>query len=117
MLGMGLLVSLYYMYCLIFLNVAPNISGNHIQYISDFPESLAVPVFIIYFLAGVPPLFVSSIKRTRLLGWLMFIACIITGIFYVEYLTSVWCFFAAGVSVAVYWIIGKGKQRSIENLR
>ena len=105
MLGMGLSVSLYYTYCLIFLNVAPKITGNHIQYISDFPESLAVPVFIIYFLAGVPPLFISSIKSTRLLGALMFIASVVTGIFYVEYLTSVWCFFAAGVSVVVYWIV------------
>ncbi|MBI2428371.1 MAG: hypothetical protein HYV29_06170 [Ignavibacteriales bacterium] len=105
MLGMGLSVSLYYSYCIIFMNVSPNIAGHHIQYISDFPESLAVPVFVIYFLAGVPPLFVSSIKRTRLLGGLMFAACLVTGIFYTEYLTSVWCFFAAGVSVVVFWIV------------
>ncbi len=105
MLGMGLSVSLYYSYCLIVMNVSPNIAGHHVQYISDFPESLAVPVFIIYFIAGVPPLFVSSIKRTRLLGGLMFAACLVTGIFYVEYLTSVWCFFAAVVSGVVYLIV------------
>lgn len=110
MLGMGLSVSLYYTFCLIFLNVAPNIAGHHVQYISDYPREIADLVFAIYLIAAVPPLFVSSNTRIHLMGWLMFIACIITGIFYTEFLTSVWCFFAAAVSVVVYWIVGNKKQ-------
>ncbi|MFZ4620292.1 MAG: DUF6629 family protein [Bacteroidota bacterium] len=114
MLAMGLSVSVYYSYCLLFLNVAPNILGHHVQYISDFPDWLAVPVFAVYLVACIVPLFISSIKRTRLLGILMFIACLITGIFYVEYLTSVWCFFAAIISVVILWIVDDKKNLSIE---
>jgi hypothetical protein len=105
LLAMGLSVTLYYSYCLVFLNVMPQIAGHHIQYISDYPESLAVPVFIVYFIAAVTPLFISSIKRTRLLGVLMFISSLVTAIFFFHYLTSVWCFFAAIMSVVVVWIL------------
>lgn len=105
--GIGCLVALYYSYCLLLMKVSPNIAGHHIQYISDFPESLAVPVFVLYFIAGVPPLFVSSHIKMRLLGTLLFISCLVTGIFFIEYLTSVWCFFAAAASIVVYWILKK----------
>jgi hypothetical protein len=106
LLGMGLSVSLYYVYCLFFLNVTPYISGHHIQYISDFPESLATAVFIIYFIASITPLFISSVNRTKLLGILMFASGVATIIFFTEYLTSVWCFFAAIISVVIFWILG-----------
>lgn len=105
MLGMGSVVALYYSYCLLFLNVAPNIAGHHIQYISDYPEAIAEPIFFLYVGAAIPPLFVSSNSKTRLLGMLFLAAVIVTGVFYVQYLTSVWCFFAAIVSVAILWII------------
>jgi len=105
MFGLGAAVAIYYSYCLLFMNVYPQIDGHHIQYINDFPQSLADIVFFIYVVAAIPPLFVSSIKRSRLLGILMLLACIVTGIFYIEYLTSVWCFFAAVVSVVILWIV------------
>jgi hypothetical protein len=104
-LGMGLSVSAYYTWCLLFLNVTPNIAGHHIQYISDFPELLATPVFIIYFIAVIVPLFLATNRRVRLLGVLMFLSCLATVVFMFAYLTSVWCFFAAIISVVVYWIL------------
>lgn len=110
LIGMGSVVAVYYSYCLLFLNVAPNISGHHVQYISDFPESLAVPVFFIYAIAGIAPMFVSSIQRMRAFGVLMFVSCLITGVFYLEFLTSVWCFFAAVISVMILWIVSRSKS-------
>jgi hypothetical protein len=114
LLAMGLTVSFYYTYCLVFLNVAPDIAGNHIQYISDFPESLAVPVFIIYFIASIVPLFISGMKRVSLLGVLMAVSGIASAVFFTLYLTSVWCFFAAIISVVIYWILSDGTPESIK---
>jgi hypothetical protein len=113
MLLLGSVVAVYYSYCLLFLNVTPNISGNHIQYISDYPESLAIPVFIIYFIASLTPLFVSSIKGTKIFGALFIVSALVTGIAFTEYLTSVWCFFAAVVSVAVYGIVNEIKKERL----
>jgi hypothetical protein len=105
LLGMGVSVSLYYSYCLLFLNVAPQIAGHHIRYVSDFPEELAVPVFVVYFIASITPFFISSVQRMRLMGVLMFFSCLVTAIFFIDYLTSVWCFFAAIISVVIYWML------------
>jgi hypothetical protein len=113
LLAMGLTVSVYYSYCLLFLTVAPQINGNHIQYISDFPEAYAVPVFIVYIIAGIVPFFLSSVKRMRVLGALMFVSCLITAIFYREYLTSVWCFFAAIISVFIFWMIREAEEPAV----
>ena len=104
-LAMGLSVSAYYSYCLLFLSVTPHIAGHHIEYLSDYPESLAVPVFIVYFIAAITPFFISTVKKIRVLGASMFLSCLATAIFFVQYLTSVWCFFAALLSVVIFWII------------
>lgn len=110
LLVMGLSVSLYYSYCLLFLNVTPQIISYHILYKNDFPKSLANLVFAIYLIASITPLFVSSIKRTHLLGVLMFLSCLVTAIFFRQYLTSVWCFFAALISGVIFWILRDAKR-------
>ena len=47
----GLSVSIYYTFCLLFLNVTPQIMGYHIKYNSDFSKVIAIPAFIIYLVA------------------------------------------------------------------
>jgi len=111
LLVMGLSVSLYYAFCLSFFNVIPQIKGYHIQYKSDFPNSWTMLAFMTYFIASVIPLFVSSIKRTHLLGLLMFLSLLITAVFYLQYLASVWCFFAALMSGVIFWILRDAKKK------
>lgn len=102
---MGGILSSYYAYCLVAYNVIPVIMGFHIQYNNNFPKSLAMASFIIYLIVTITPLYISSVKRTHLMGALMTLSCLITGIFFSQYLTSVWCFFAALLSGVVYWIL------------
>ena len=106
----GGFLSAYYAYCLLSCNVSPRINAFHIQYVNDFPVSLANVAFGIYLVATIAPLFISSVKRMYLFGILIFISCFVTGIFYKEYLTSVWCFFAAFISIVVYWIIRESQE-------
>lgn len=110
LLAMGITLSLYYAYCLFFFNVTPQIMGYHIQYNSTFPKSLSMPAFIIYLIVTITPLFVSGIKRTHMLGILMFLSCLVTAIFFTQYLTSVWCFFAALISAVIFWILKDSKS-------
>ena len=106
----GLIVSLYYSYCLVFLNVTPQIMGYHIKYNSDFSKLIAIPAFILYLLATIPPLFISSIKRMHVFGMFMLLSCVVTAIFFTQYLTSVWCFFAALISGVIYWILNDSRK-------
>jgi hypothetical protein len=101
----GAILSGYYGLCLIFFKVNPQITGFHIVYHNDFPKSLSMIATIVYLLVTIPPLFISSVKRTHLFGLMMTLSCIVTVIFFKQYLTSVWCFFAAIISVIIYWIL------------
>lgn len=106
----GLTLSMYYAFCLLSFNIYPQIEGYHILYKTDFPKSLSMIAFAIYLIVTITPLFVSSIKRTHLLGTLMFLSCLVTAIFFRQYLTSVWCFFAALISGVIYWILRDSKR-------
>jgi hypothetical protein len=107
----GLIVSSYYATCILTLHVTPKISGYHIVYNTDFPKTIAIPIFILYLIATITPLFVSSIKRTHVLGILMFLSCLVTAVFFTQYLTSVWCFFAALISGVIFWILRDSKRK------
>jgi hypothetical protein len=111
LLVMGISASVYYAFCLLFFNVTPQIMGYHIQYKTNFPNSWTMVAFITYFIASVTPLFVSSIKRTHLLGILMSLSFLVTAVFYLQYLASVWCFFAALMSGVIFWILRDAKKK------
>ncbi len=116
--GLGLLLSLYYSFCLISFNVSPEISGYHILYKNGFPHSLSNPAFAVYLIVTITPLFVSGIKRTWLMGILMALSCLVTAIFFTQYLTSVWCFFAALISGVIFWILSESKRHfTLGNLK
>jgi hypothetical protein len=101
----GGIVSLFYTYCLALYHVYPQIQSFHIIYVDEFPSTLVKITFVIYLVATIVPLFVSSVKWMWLFGVLIAISCFISGIFFAEYLTSVWCFFVALISIAIYWIL------------
>ena len=103
--GIGTVVSLYLAYCLISYNVEAKIIGYHISYEQDYPKELRKYGGVLYIIATIAPSIFSGIKRMWLLGTTILISYIITTIFYVDYIVSVWCFFASVISVAVYIIM------------
>ena len=108
----GAAVSTYYVVCHLLLHVNARIEGFHVLYKTDFPEKLSNPVFIVYLIATITPLFISTFKKMRIMAVMMMLSCLLAAIFYKEYLTSVWCFFAALIGVVIYWII-QDSQRSL----
>ncbi|MCU0456644.1 MAG: hypothetical protein MUE74_10110 [Bacteroidales bacterium] len=105
----GIILALYYAYCMIFYEFHPIIESHHIRYLGDWPKSLRNPAFALYILATIPPLFISGIRRMWIMGTLILISVIVSGIFFKVYLTSVWCFFAALISLVILWIIKEDK--------
>ncbi|HPF02744.1 MAG TPA: hypothetical protein P5180_12840 [Bacteroidales bacterium] len=105
LLAAGIIVTLYYAYCMIFYDFYPVIEKHHIRYIGEWPRKLRDPVFALYAIATIPPLFISSLRRMWIMGVLILVSVIVSGIFFRVYLTSVWCFFAALISVVIYLIL------------
>jgi len=110
-LALGVGVAIYYAVFLTISTIKPEIMGYHIFYHTTAPQTFAVLTFLIYLVVTIVPLFISSIKKTHLLGVLMFLSCVVTVVFFRQYLTSVWCFFAAIISGVIFWILRDSKRQ------
>ncbi len=60
---------------------------------------------IIYCLTTILPFFISKQKVMKLFGILLLISCLVSYFYWNTFLTSVWCYFAALLSISVYAII------------
>jgi hypothetical protein len=110
MLVIGVALSIYYAFYLFFHKVTSQILDCHILYTTESPESLALVTFILYLAVTVAPFFVSSIRKMYMLGIIMALSCLAAAVFYKLYLTSVWCFFAAIISIFIYLILRDSKK-------
>lgn len=108
--AMGIAVSLYLSYCLLTYDVNAEIYSGHIKYTLDFPLLPVWVTHVFYFIATVTPLFVSSRKRMFLLGIMILTSFIVAKLHFATHLISIWCYFAALISIAVWWITSHFKE-------
>jgi len=101
----GILVGVYFTYCLLMFTVEAKIDGQHIKYFLDYPSSMKDYSYVLYGLVIIAPPFFSHIKRMWVLGIGIIASYVITHIFYDQYSLSVWCFFAAIISISTYVIM------------
>ena len=107
MVGIGLILSIYHVFCLVFYSVTTQINGHHLQYVIDHPKALLLPGNVLYGMATIIPAFISSVRRMWWLGFFIIISYLGTYLFYQAYVISVWCFFATLMSGIVYLILVK----------
>ena len=108
LIGVGALAAAYYTYSMIFFHAYARISYLHIEYKTRNQPPLGIlgiAGIAAYLIATLVPFFVSSIKRTYILGIIIGLSFIVSLIFFTLYLTSVWCFFAAVISFLIYYTI------------
>ncbi|MFM8472493.1 MAG: DUF6629 family protein [Candidatus Kapaibacterium sp.] len=101
----GLLTSLYFAYCMVSYTAIASIDGYHIKYLTTYPDAPAPVVGLLYMSGTLAPFFLSSLRRTWLFGAAAALAYAFTYALYTEYIVSVWCFFAALLSMIVYLIL------------
>lgn len=105
LLATGVLLGLYLAYCLIHYPVQAGIDGHHIMYRLNFPGATKWYNGIFYFIPTVIPPFVSGIKRIRWIGVTIILSYIVTQLFFRQYVISVWCYFAAIISLIILSVI------------
>ena len=100
----GLIVGVYLLYFLITSPVVAEVDGHHIVrhivYVS--PHFFLAPVMVLYLAATCVSCFVSSHPFVRLFGVLALVSFIAAYLVYARALVSVWCFFAAVLSLIIY---------------
>ena len=96
----GLPVGLYLLYFIVTRPVVAAVVGRHIEYVS--PHFYLAPVIVLYLAATCVSTFCSSHRFVNLFGALALLSFIAACAIYALALVSVWCFFAALLSVRMY---------------
>ena len=110
LLGAGVLVSLFHLFCLMNYGAEASPKPHHIRYDLNFPPKLLYLSSIIYFIPALIPAFISGFKYIRWIGAGLIASYIISWIFYHHFIISVWCFFATGISLIVLLAIVRMNQ-------
>ncbi len=97
----GLTTGIYLLYSLIQFSITSNILGKHIVY--DTPHFYIVPVMFLYLLSTCASGMLSSNKMIQIFGALSLVTFIAAYIIHAATFISVWCFFAAVISLIVYF--------------
>jgi len=96
----GVPVGLYLLYYIVTRPVVAEVIGRHIVYVS--PHFYQMPVMVLYLTATCVTGLFSSHRFVRLFGILAFLSAIAAYVVHVMALVSIWCFFAAILSLLIY---------------
>ncbi len=110
LLGIGVAVAAFLMFAVFSKTTVAEIQEHHIVYKVTVPAMLAISSGLPYFIATVIPAFISSVKGMKWLAWAALISLLVSKIYFEQYLVSVWCFFAAVISVVVYMILARAPR-------
>jgi hypothetical protein len=100
---------------LLFYRVQVVPSHHHLHYQFDFPpatKNLFWIFSLLYIMATIIVPLISGIKRMKWLGIVFLSSYVVAIIFYNGFVISVWCYFAALLSIVVLWIVSGQRKLS-----
>ena len=110
---LGIAASIYMFYCLITYNISAVAENGHIRYYRDFPN-LNIMRPINFVTIAVTP-FLSTLRYTKVLAAAMMVSLIVTYFFFTNYLISVWCFFAAILSLLMILVVNANRKSAVKS--
>ena len=105
LMGTGALVAAIFMYYVFSGETFAGISAQHIYYNLNIPSQISIFSSMAYCLATVFPAFISSVRKMKWLGWSSLASLFVSILYFEQNLISVWCFFAAIISMVVLVIL------------
>ncbi len=114
--AVGVIVSVYAAILLIRGQPAAHVAGHSIAYsYEERGPALVLALYLPgYVLPTVVPFFVSTISRAKLMGTVLVLSLLATFLIERQALTSVWCFFAAILSVLIVLSISRDHRLIIK---
>lgn len=100
---LGATVAATLLYYICYFGAQAQIESCHILYTYQIPEQLTFWGSIGYLIATIVSFFVTHNKKMYLVGAALALAYAVSYYAYTVHLVSVWCFFAALISLAVVW--------------
>jgi len=112
LLGTGIALSIYHAWGLITHPISGEALDCHIFYHVEYLRPYRLYSGFVYALAAIIPCFFSTVKRMWWLGAAFLVSYIATQVIYTVHVISVWCFFAALLSIIVIFILqGMNKNK------
>ncbi|HEB41578.1 MAG TPA: hypothetical protein ENI08_00990 [Candidatus Dependentiae bacterium] len=110
----GSIISCYFLYSLIMQGSSAQIIGNHIfyNYYVSFFHIKRGTMALFYCIPVIGSFFIASMPLLKFSGIALLVSVLITIIFWKFYFTSVWCFFAAVLSILTIIALKQMNMRS-----
>lgn len=112
---LGFCWSLATLWYLVHYGAMVDVRSCHIYYEVLGIDYSTIAQLIAYCIPTLIPFLVSSKFSIQLLGCLIGVSCIVSYIVWYSYLTSIWCFFAAILSLGIYKIVSDHKEEPALN--
>ncbi len=80
---------------------------QHIRYEIKSPQWINISTSILYFIAVIFPGFISTVKGLKVIAIILLTSLIVSVFFFHDYLISIWCYFAAVISIIIIIIVVK----------
>lgn len=111
-LALGIASSLYMLYCLLAFGISAAAEHGHIRYYRNFPN-LTIMRPVNFITIALTP-FLSTLRYMKLLAGVMLASLVLTYLFFTNYLISVWCFFAAILSLFILLVVEANRKKAIK---
>lgn len=108
---LGFALAMGEIFCLTSYHTEARIYGHHIEYLVTYPVAFITISKVVYGITTLISCFICSYKKMRWFAGVLAISLMLTNIFYKAWLISVWCFFAALLSIVIYYILFQQNKR------
>lgn len=115
--GTGVLFSIGSIYFLITDSPIAIVANNHIHYDVHVSDTILLIAGTLYLIPTVVSHFISSIRLVPFMGFMVLSSHIVSRVFFKDNVLSVWCFFAAIISITIYFIITRSQEPRNENYK
>lgn len=109
-LGCGTLLSLANLYYGLKQQVSIDIINHSLQYLAEVPSQMYIYPLIILL-----PCFLSTVKSVKSFAFLVTLGYLVAYYFYSHTFVSVWCFFSAIVSLAIYQVVREDNKENAKS--
>lgn len=108
--GIGVVVAAYHAWAIFSSAPQATIDGHHVHYTVAYPWHGSFAASVLYAIATVFAVFLSSGARMWVLGLVLFVSWAVAAAFFPGNVISVWCYFAALISVLIIRLLQRSRS-------
>lgn len=110
--GAGIVVATYHGWAIFSHQPLASLEGHHVHYTVTYPWNASFAASVLYFIATVLAVFLSSAPRMWVLGLALLLSWSVAAFYFPGNVISVWCYFAALISTVIILLLRAARRKS-----